>query len=172
VATLTSRRRGGILPRVTHGIPRTSHVFVFRQHGRRTPGPIAPRAIGDGDAIDRRQFLALGAMVAVGVAASACGHGDVRALGQPELLVALGPDAVRDVGRRYRESVPRESDAPELEAAIRASRPWTARIGLTHPPIADEVRDDFDAGRTVVVDGWLLSVTEARQCALYSALQS
>jgi len=41
---------------------------------------------------------------------------------------------------------------------------------MRHPSIDDRIRDDFGAGRTVVVDGWLLSVTEARQCALYSTL--
>jgi hypothetical protein len=30
------------------------------------------------------------------------------------------------------------------------------------------VRDDFASGRTVVVDGWVLSAIEARQCALFS----
>ena len=34
------------------------------------------------------------------------------------------------------------------------------------------VHDDFDDGRTVVVDGWILSATEARQCALYSLTQA
>jgi hypothetical protein len=34
--------------------------------------------------------------------------------------------------------------------------------------IDDQIRDDFTAGRTVVVDGWVLSVTEARQAALFS----
>jgi hypothetical protein len=124
------------------------------------------------DAIDRRRFLALGAIVVAGAAASACkGASEARAFGQPELLTPLGPDVVRRLGQRYRKSVPTESDATQLEAAIRASRPWAARVGVRHPPIAEQVRDDFDAGRTVVVDGWLLSVTEARQCALYSALQ-
>lgn len=145
-------------------------MFAFLQFGRRAPAPTAlPLAIG-GHVIDRRRFLALGAIVAAGLA-TGCDGGDRGAFGQPELLISLGPDAVRNLGKRYRESVPGESDAPRLEAAIRASRPWTARIGVTHPPIADQLRDDFDAGRTVVVDGWLLSVTEARQCALYSALQ-
>jgi len=137
-------------------------LFAFPQLQRRLSAPIA---------IDRRRFLTFGAIVAAGMAASACdGGGDTHALGHPGLLAALGPDAVRNLGQRYRESVPSESDAPRLEAAIRSSRPWTARVGAAHAPLADQVRDDFDAGRTVVVDGWLLSVTEARQCALYSAL--
>lgn len=133
-------------------------MFVFLERGRRV--------------IDRRRFLALGAVVAAGVVAPACDAGDTRSLSRPDLLAALGPDAVRRLGRRYRESLPRERDASRLEAAIRASRPWTARLGVAHSPIADQVREDFEAGRTVVVDGWLLSVTEARQCALYSALGS
>jgi len=123
--------------------------------------------------LDRRRFIALAAAMAAGVAGSACGGGgDIRGLAQPDLVAVLGPDVVRRLGQHYRESVPRESDAPRLEAAIRASRPWTARMGVRPFVVADQVRDDFDANRTVVVDGWLLSVTEARQCALYSALQS
>jgi hypothetical protein len=30
------------------------------------------------------------------------------------------------------------------------------------------VQRDFAAGRTVMLDGWVLAVTEARQCALFS----
>lgn len=123
--------------------------------------------------LDRRQFLTLAAAMAASVAAPACGgDGDIGALGQPDLVAVLGPDVVRRLGRSYREHVPREGDASRLAAALRASRPWTARIGLRAFPIADQVRADFDANRTVVVDGWLLSVTEARQCALFSARQS
>ena len=117
--------------------------------------------------MNRRRFLALSATVAASMATTACASGaDAAALANPDLLSALGPDAVRRVGQRYRENVPRERDAPALEAAIGDSRPWAAR--LSHSTLTDQVRDDFEAGRTVVVDGWLLSVTEARQCALYS----
>jgi len=34
----------------------------------------------------------------------------------------------------------------------------------------ERVRADFAAGRVVVVRGWILSVTEARECALFSLL--
>jgi len=54
---------------------------------------------------------------------------------------------------------------------MRAVHGRAARIGMRRLPIGDQIRDDFGAGRTVVVDGWLLSVTEARQCALYSTLE-
>lgn len=147
-------------------------MFTFLQPGARAAGPVDRPSASRGVAIDRRRFFALGAIVAAGVAASACNRtGDRSALGQPQLLLALGPDAVRRLGEQYLRSVPSESDATRLEAAIRGSLPWSARIGLRHPSLANQVREDFDVDRTVVVDGWLLSLTEARQCALYSALQ-
>jgi hypothetical protein len=34
------------------------------------------------------------------------------------------------------------------------------------------VQADFDQGRTVMLRGWILSQTEARQCALFSLLQT
>jgi hypothetical protein len=133
---------------------------------------VAPPSSVIDHVIDRRRFLTLSSAIGAGVATLACGRAsESNSLAQPDLLVALGPDAVRRLGQRYRASVPGESDAPQLNAAIQTSRPWTARIGLSHPAMADQIRDDFDAGRTVIVDGWLLSRTEARQCALYSALQ-
>jgi len=36
--------------------------------------------------------------------------------------------------------------------------------------IAAMVRRDFETGRTVLVNGWVLAATEARQCALFSLL--
>jgi hypothetical protein len=64
---------------------------------------------------------------------------------------------VRALGRRYRELVP----AVDL-FALRPRR----------STVSDLVRDDFAGGRTIVIDGWVLSVTEARQCALFSLLPS
>ena len=105
---------------------------------------------------------------------TACDAGPIAesgALARPELLDALGAERVRDLGRRYREMTASERDAASLEDAIRRSLPLGARLsGGTPPHVAQLVRDDFEAGRTVVVSGWILSVTEARQCALFSLL--
>jgi hypothetical protein len=32
----------------------------------------------------------------------------------------------------------------------------------------DAVREDYVAGKVLTINGWVLSLTEARQCALYS----
>ena len=123
--------------------------------------------------IDRRQFLQLTAAGALaGLTSGACANdeaGDTRPVAQPALLGMLGADRVCELGVRYRQMVPEESREAALRGAItdgglRGLRfPWTSR-----PSLAVQVRDDFAEGRTVLVNGWVLSATEARQCALFS----
>jgi hypothetical protein len=73
--------------------------------------------------------------------------------------------ATRAVGERYLAAVPEESDPAELRrllpAGIDGLPPATATA-----EIAAAVRSDFAEGRTVEVDGWLLSATECRLAAL------
>lgn len=122
--------------------------------------------------MDRRSFVGLAGASALALVTLSCAPGaeyNERSLARPELLEALGAGGVRAIGARYRATHPTESDAGALRDAILASRPWHARlVGEAQSSIADLVRVDFEQGRTVVVDGWLLSVTEARQCALFS----
>ena len=120
--------------------------------------------------LDRRRFLQLSALgVIATIADSACSASDDRAaaVDHPALLVILGLDRVRQLGARYRAATPSENTAEALRAAISSGR------GLRIPfmrsrSIDDQIRDDFEQERIAVVDGWLLSVTEARQAALFS----
>lgn len=118
--------------------------------------------------IDRRRFVQLGAVCAVAALTNAT-YGtsadayDLHALARPDLLSLLGPNSVHEIGVRYRELVHPESQIGALHAALRLQ--WAP-----HQSIAQLVRDDFGCGRTVLVDGWVLAVTEARQCALFSLL--
>jgi hypothetical protein len=128
--------------------------------------------------VNRRRFLqTIGAALAAGLTSSACAADaayaeyDAAALARPELLDALGAGVVRAIGARYRETTPDERDADALRRAILSSRPWAARLRWRRSPsVAELVRGDFADGRTVVVDGWVLAATEARQCALFSLL--
>jgi hypothetical protein len=129
--------------------------------------------------MDRRQFLRVAATGAVAhLASTACrshadAASDAAALAQPELLALVGPEQVREIGRRYRQAVPAEHDAEALRAAILAAAPRASRLGeAPRVRVAELVRSDFAEGRTVVVHGWVLSVTEARQCALFSLLHA
>ena len=120
--------------------------------------------------LDRRRFLQLSALgIVATVADSACASSDRADTppDRPQLLAMLGPDRVRQLGAHYRASTPNENSADTLRAAL------SGRHGLRIPfiksgSLEDQIRDDFAAGRTVLVDGWVLAVTEARQAALFS----
>jgi hypothetical protein len=113
--------------------------------------------------MNRRKFLGMAAAGAAGLAlpAARAGQSADTALAHPRLLEILRDErAVRKLGQRYRETVPAENAAPALTRAIRDER----------AQVDDLVQRDFAAGRTVTLNGWILSVTEARQCALFSLL--
>jgi hypothetical protein len=123
--------------------------------------------------LDRRRFLQITAAGVVATLTTSALAGEVgfdaSALERPELLTMLGPERVRELGIRYRAAKPSERTASSLRAAISKGEPGT--LGLrwsSRGSIEKKIQDDFAAGQTVLVDGWVLSVTEARQCALFS----
>jgi hypothetical protein len=120
--------------------------------------------------LDRRRFLQVSALgIIATVADSGCAAESARdaaAVDRPSLLTMLGPERVRELGTRYRAATPGENTGDTLRSAISKSRGGRAVIG--NESLADLIADDFEKSRTVVVDGWVLSVTEARQAALYS----
>lgn len=117
--------------------------------------------------MQRRRFLqvtAAGTIAAVTTWGCADNPGDARPIAHPALLDMLGAERTREIGTRYRATVPAEQTVGALRAAILSSqRRW--HWGKS---VEAQVHDDFEAGRTVLVGGWVLSTTEARQCALYS----
>jgi hypothetical protein len=127
----------------------------------------------------RRKFIAVAAAGAAGVVLPAFGRANepiARALAHPRLLeIFHGERIVRELGCRYREKIPGESDADALAHAIMAgnfasgSLPQLRAASLRRH-VDEQVQRDFATGKTLTLDGWILSVTEARQCALFSLL--
>ena len=75
------------------------------------------------------------------------------------------------IGRAYLRLAPEEAVKPLLAALVAAdaappARLLAARDGELRRILAAAQREDFRAGRTVSVRGWLLSRTEVRLCAL------
>jgi hypothetical protein len=123
----------------------------------------------------RREFLIIAGVAALGAASPGCapdGRYDADALAHPALLGAVGPDVTRAIGARYLSMTSSPADPQSLRRAILASRPWGARLTGRTPSVAELVSADFVNGNTVVVDGWILATTEARQCALFSLLNA
>jgi hypothetical protein len=130
--------------------------------------------------VSRRTVLAA---LAAGIVGAAIGlrlywpGGSVTRDARRFAAILRHPDSAAWLGRFYLEVNPREADAALLVTLIGAAR------GPALPPAspsADEalradleerIRNDFIYGNTVAVDGWLLSLTEARLCALVSLLR-
>ena len=121
--------------------------------------------------LDRRRFLQLTALGVVSSFADLACDRDERSLAsapdRPQLLSVLGPDRVREIGSHYRAANSSENTADALRAAISKSRGFHIPL-LGNESLDEQIEDDFEEGRTVLVDGWVLSVTEARQAALFS----
>ena len=120
----------------------------------------------------RRDFLGITAAGMAGLAAwpgASDAAGVPRAvLAHPHLLDILRDEAiVARLGRRYRAAAPSERTATALEAALLGDAPAPPPVS-PKAWLADQVQRDFETGRTVTVEGWVLSLTEARQAALFS----
>jgi len=76
--------------------------------------------------------------------------------------------SICDLGRDYRSSHPEENDADRLLGLISANPPVSEPALRT--ALNRQQQREFARHQTVVLRGWVLSRTEARQCALYSLL--
>lgn len=75
------------------------------------------------------------------------------------------------IGRRYLALYREEADAAVLVARVAGNARNYLRLADAAPGelralLGRQQRQDFAAGRTVTLDGWILSRTEARLCAL------
>lgn len=79
---------------------------------------------------------------------------------------------VKNIGLTYRNLVPAEN-SKEILTKILTSYFQSKQISFSdHPAIANQlemnVEKDFKEGKYLTVKGWIISETEARQCALLS----
>jgi hypothetical protein len=85
-----------------------------------------------------------------------------RTLTQPLFLSTICDlQTLRQIGAKYRATTPAEAREDVLTKLLTTG-------GDQPEQLIGKVKDDFIAGRIVTVDGWVLAITEARQCALYS----
>lgn len=127
----------------------------------------------------RRTFLlySLNAAVLVLPVAGCLNRKPLKGLSQPQVLLRLcDAPTIQKIGEAYRAKVPAESGKEALTDRLledSSGNPISENIDNTalHALLNRKIFQDFEAGRIVTLHGWMLSVTEARQCALFS-LQS
>jgi len=86
------------------------------------------------------------------------------------MLVGLFADPRRahSVGAAYAQTLPLVERTPDrlCEALLAGRLDLRQPIECLRSSISVQIRNDFEEGRVVCLDGWILAVTEARLCAL------
>lgn len=123
--------------------------------------------------IDRRS--AVRALGAAGVTLALAPHvvppgGDAPLAGWLRSMIA-DLESARRVGQAYLAKAPAEADRQRLLAGLFPRLdPGEARLGdgpaSWRDSFSTRCRRDFAEGQTVQIEGWVLSLTEARLCAL------
>lgn len=89
---------------------------------------------------------------------------------EPEYLsYFLDGASIYELGASYRRQIPEEAAEAALVALLPKEGEAMDDSGLKQ--IREQIKNDYQDGAIVCIDGWLLSKTEARQCALYSIHQ-
>ncbi len=129
--------------------------------------------------ITRRYFLQLlvllagyGVTTKVFAGAASPGSEHVEQLSKKLLDILGEKNSAYIVGRKYIEKAPNEADPKQLVAMIcSGSDDFRCDGEMLKKHVIMQSRSDFSNGRTVSVDGWVLSLTEARLYALASITQ-
>lgn len=127
----------------------------------------------------RKKFLIISAVavaaVAVPVAIKLSNHKKVRdrPMEEPRILGNFCNDEdIRAIGMDYRKRVPEEADKQKLVGLLLKNDSGKQISSTDIHEVSDwldkKTQLEFEADNTLVVAGWVVSVTEARQCALYS----
>jgi len=76
-----------------------------------------------------------------------------------------------EAGLAYRKAHQDEDSQAILSQKLSRGMPTLDADALSRA-LNFQVKQEFKAGTTVTVSGWVMSVTEARQCALFSIINS
>lgn len=101
-----------------------------------------------------------------------------KTVAQPQFLAHICEEkTIKEIGTSYKRQVPAEESAQKLASLILTDNsghaiPETTDNNKLQAMLNEKITHEFESGRTVMVNGWVLSQTEARQCALYASIQA
>ncbi len=129
--------------------------------------------------MQRRKFIRLTATgsAAIGLSGLYCNTRKpafYAVLDKPRQLAYIcDTKTIQEIGRTYLSQTPSESGSDRLVSLLSADSTgepvsMNADNRYAETLITNKIKQDFEKGNTVVVKGWILAVTEARQCALFA----
>ena len=94
-----------------------------------------------------------------------------QSLIKPQLLSNLwDAQTIAEIGKTYLKQHPSETGESKLVELL--SESIFSDKDMLGASINQRIKEDYKTGRIVTIDGWILSITEGRQCALYSLVQT
>jgi hypothetical protein len=130
--------------------------------------------------MQRRKFIQVSAVgttafVITGISCKSHHPAFYNVLDKPAKLSGICDlNTIRNIGMTYRLQTPAESEADklaELLAVDSAGNKISSSDDLFIQNLLNQkIKHDFETDNTVIVNGWVLTVTEARQCALLYAI--
>ena len=129
----------------------------------------------------RRNFITLSTLTAfaIGTPFSSCSSPDPeldKKISIPQTLSQLlDQNSIKAIGRAFGVDRPDEYSVKKLERNLSKDAKGdyfssTTPLKEISETINRNTQGDFDDGNTLILDGWVLSLTEARQCALFSLI--
>ena len=129
----------------------------------------------------RRNFIALSTLtvVAAGAPFLNCSSPDVeldKKLAVPQILSQLQDQkTINAIGKAYGAANPVEYSEKKLEdKLVKNSKGGHFSSASSAQEIVasldKSIQYDFESNNTIILEGWVLSLTEARQCALFSLI--
>jgi hypothetical protein len=122
----------------------------------------------------RRTFIALSTTAFATLTIPACNNfGPLEydpMIAEPEALSLIWDNEnIIKIGEMFREHFPKEVGERKLVKLI--SNGLSLDKSSPGKSLLLQIGQEYTTGRIVMLDGWLLSITEARQCALFSLIQ-
>ena len=99
-------------------------------------------------------------------------------LAHPQALEHLfDSKTIHEIGKVYQKQAKDEGDETVLVKLLSTDRQGnpiseTADSASIASLLSQKIQEDFQQNKIVVVNGWVLSLTEARQCALFSLIET
>jgi hypothetical protein len=99
-----------------------------------------------------------------------------KKLALPEILAQTYDEkTIREIGTAYGKEHPDEYNISDLEQLLKKDSDGNAissslEASELNSILAKRVKNDFNTGQTIIIDGRILSLTESRQCALYTLI--
>ena len=129
--------------------------------------------------MQRRSFIKLSLATTVALTHQACDTSPFKgnkAFYYPQVMMkCTDEENLGKIGTAYRCKVPSEQTEDQLLAALYRDAPGDLALLTNSQDISNRlstrIKSDFNEQKTIVLEGWVLSVTEARQCALFSLRQ-